>query len=120
MKQLAPSIISTGLFGDGHRSVLRSPSHIYTGVDSYSVKLKIRDRFGCEDSLTRTNFIIIDTPFANYTLSDTLSSCPPLNVQFTFTGRYNQNIRWEFVTAEHQNILNPEKTYNLAGLILPG
>lgn len=102
-------------FGDGSGSVLRSPSHIYTGVDSYSVKLKIRDRFGCEDSLTRTNFIVIDTPFANYTLSDSISSCPPLNVQFTFTGRYNKNIRWEFGDGGASDILNPEKTYNLAG-----
>jgi len=105
----------TWTFGDGAGSILNTPSHVYTSVGNYSVKLKIRDRYGCEDSLTRINYIVVDTPYANFTLSDTLSTCPPLNVKFTFAGRFNKSIKWEFGDGGTSNITNPEKTYNLPG-----
>ncbi len=102
-------------FGDGTISSFNNPAHVYTQVGQYSIKLKIRDRYGCEDSLTKTNFVNIDLPVADYTLSDTLSTCPPLDVQFTFKGKYNQSIRWEFGDGGASDLLNPRKVYNLAG-----
>jgi gliding motility-associated-like protein len=101
--------------GDGTISTVNNPAHIYPGVGQYSIKLKIRDRYGCEDSLTKTNFVNIDLPVADYTLSDSLSTCPPLDVQFTFKGKYNQSVRWEFGDGGASDLLNPRKVYNLAG-----
>jgi gliding motility-associated-like protein len=103
-------------FGDGNTSTDFSPIYAYNQIGQFTVKLKIRDRYGCEDSLTRVNYITIDTPFAAYTISDSISSCPPLNVQFTYQGRYAQQIRWEFGDGGVSDLINPLKVYNIPGV----
>ena len=79
------------------------------------MKLKVRDAFGCEDSLTRTNYVLIDNPFADFSLSDSIANCPPLNVNMRFTGSYQQSVRWDFGDGAVSDTLYPSKLYNMPG-----
>jgi gliding motility-associated-like protein len=106
----------TWSFGDGNGSTQSNPSHSYTNTGNYSVQLKVRDAFGCEDSLLKTNLIRIDRPVANFLLSDSVSNCPPLNVNITFTGRYNQSVLWDFGDGAPSDVLNPVRLFNLPGI----
>jgi gliding motility-associated-like protein len=102
-------------FGDGTTSVINSPTKIYNTPGYYSVKLKIRDRFGCEDSLTRDSLVRVDIPVADFTLSDSLANCPPLRVDMRFTGHYEQTVRWDFGDGGVTDTLYPSYLYNLPG-----
>jgi gliding motility-associated-like protein len=84
-------------FGDGKTNAgSPNPRNIYNAPGQYDVKLLVRDRYGCPDSITKPRYINIDTPYAAFTVSDSTINCPPLIALFTFTGRYNQTIRWDF------------------------
>lgn len=105
----------TWSFGDGNGSSASSPFNIYTAPGTYTVKLKVRDAFGCEDSLTRINYVLIDNPVANFSLSDSIKNCPPLNVNMRFTGSYQQSVRWDFGDGAVSDTLYPSKLYNMPG-----
>jgi gliding motility-associated-like protein len=102
-------------FGDGTSSTQRQPAHFFSSPGNYNIKLKIRDRWGCEDSITRTSLVKIDTPFAAFSISDSIANCPPLDVQFTFTGRYGASYRWDFGDGSPSLLANPKHTYTLPG-----
>jgi gliding motility-associated-like protein len=105
----------TWSFGDGNGSSAGSPFNIYTAPGTYTVKLKVRDAFGCEDSLTRADYVFIDNPYADFSLSDSIAYCPPLNVNMRFTGRYQQSVRWDFGDGAVSDTLYPSKLYNMPG-----
>ncbi len=102
-------------FGDGTISIQRNPLHAYNNVGIYTVKLRVGDRFGCADSLTKVNYINIDTPHAAFTVSDSVGTCPPLQVKFTYAGRFNKSVRWEFGDGGGSTLLEPEHFYNRPG-----
>lgn len=81
-------------FGDGNGSASQSPTHSYSATGLYAVKLKITDQYNCSDSITKPNYIRVDRPVANYTLSDSISSCAPFEVVFTNTSQYYNNFLW--------------------------
>jgi gliding motility-associated-like protein len=102
-------------FGDGTTSLLSNPTKVYTTTGYFNVKLKIRDRFGCEDSLTRDSIVRIDLPRADFTLSNDFSNCPPLQVDMRFTGSYEQTVRWDFGDGGVADTLFPSYLYNIPG-----
>ncbi len=51
------------IFGDGGTSTLQNPSHIYPTTGLYTVRLIVTTANGCNDTLTKTNYIrIVATP----------------------------------------------------------
>jgi Zn-dependent metalloprotease len=48
-------------FGDGSTSFLRNPSHTYTTYGKFTVKLKGTTECGINDSIVKTEYVIIDT-----------------------------------------------------------
>ena len=104
-------------FGDGNTSTTTSPTHIYTATGQYTVKLFITDAFGCPDSLIRNLYIRVDTPRADFSPSDSLSSCTPLRVQFTNTSSFYNSVIWDFGPGQGTSILNnPVHFFNLPGI----
>ncbi len=104
-------------FGDGGTSSLTSPTYIYSTPGLYTVKLRVQDIYGCADSLIRTTYIRVDLPVADFTVSDSISSCTPLQVQFTNTSTYFTNLLWDFGPGEGtSNLTNPVHFYNLPGV----
>lgn len=45
-------------FGDGNRSVLQSPTHRYSGAQSYTVKLIALDKLGCQSEFSKQLTVI--------------------------------------------------------------
>ncbi|HVF98077.1 MAG TPA: PKD domain-containing protein [Flavisolibacter sp.] len=101
-------------FGNGDTSTLRNPVTAYGSDGLYSVKLKIRDAFGCSDSLTRINYISIKHPVASYTVSDSVSSCTPFQVKFSNTSTFYTSYIWD-LGGGTSTFANPTQYYNQPG-----
>lgn len=103
-------------FGDGNTSAAVSPTHSYTATGLYDVKLRILDAFGCADSITKNIYIRVDVPVPDFTFSDSVSSCTPLEVQLTNTSSYYTSSFWDFGPGEGTSILtNPVHYYSTPG-----
>jgi len=105
-------------FGDNTAATSQSPLHPYARDGIYTVKLVITDPFGCSDSITKTNYITINSPVALYSLSDTASNCPPLVVNFTNQSVNAQSIRWDFGDSTYSSDANPTHFYNYPGIYI--
>lgn len=102
-------------FGDGTTSALPNPAHNYLTDGIYSVRLHIRDQYGCSDSLLKPNIISIITPIANFRMSDSFSTCPPLIVQFTNLSSNGIAQNWDFGDGTSTSVINPSHFYNYPG-----
>ncbi len=105
-------------FGDGDTAVSLGPTHSYTTPGSYAVRLIVTDSTGCSDTLTKAAHITITRPVASFTLSDTLSVCPPLTVRFTSTSTNATMLAWNFGNTGTATIPNPSSTYLNPGVYL--
>jgi gliding motility-associated-like protein len=100
-------------FGDGVTDTLINPVHNYTSEGNYTVRLLITDQYGCQDS---ANIIIhVAPPHASFTVSDTLSTCPPLIANFTNTSVNGNEATWDFGDGSTSNSPNPVHIYNTPG-----
>ncbi len=107
-------------FGDGNTSILKNPTHIYSGTDSvYSVKLVITDSVGCSDSLTKINYITARVPKPAFDIIDTTGICPPLETKFTFRGQDYESFHWDFGDGATSTLTNPTHFYNSYGNFVP-
>ncbi len=102
-------------FGDGTSSTQRNPVHIYSSEGVYSVSLSITDIYGCGDYISKTNYIKIANPKANFAVSDTAGNCPPLVVNFTNTATNYSSCTWNFGDGTTSSSLNPSHFYATPG-----
>lgn len=103
-------------FGDNTTSTSFAPTHAYTQTGSYTIKLIVTDATGCKDTLVRNNYVGVSKPQANFTMSDTLAICPPLNVQFTNTSSGALNYFWNFGNGSTSSLQNPSAIYTTPGV----
>ena len=106
-------------FGDGHFATNQNPANTYFADGTYSVKLVVTDINGCQDSLTRPNYIDLDHPNAAFSL-DQVQACPGTVVSFTdqSTGNFPM-VHWVWNFGDLtplSNQQNPAHTYNTPGL----
>jgi gliding motility-associated-like protein len=107
-------------FGDGNISTLQNPQHVFPmGDNNYTVKLKITDIAGCQDSTAKTNYINIRSPKAAFDLRDTSSICPPLVSRFTFQGKDYNSFFWDFGDGSTSTLQDPIYFYNQYGSFIP-
>jgi gliding motility-associated-like protein len=106
-------------FGDGGTSTVTSPVYAYTAPGVYDIKLKIVDTNGCADSLTKTQYITVDVPKADFIPSDTTGSCIPLEIRFTNTSTYYNSLIWDFGPGEGTSIQNDPVHYYATPGIYP-
>jgi gliding motility-associated-like protein len=112
---IAFNYTSSWTFGDGNTSAITSPTNSYATTGLYTVKLVITDQFGCSDSMTRPNYIKVSKPVAGFTVSDSISSCTPLEVDFTNTSQYYIASFWN-LGGGTSTITNPVQFYNSPGV----
>lgn len=107
-------------FGDGNfNNLSANPRNIYAAKGNYDVKLRITDRFGCSDSLTKPQFVRIDLPVASFTISDSVIDCPPLVVDFKNTSSFTQSWRFQFGDGGLSiNNDTPTHSYGLPGIYI--
>jgi gliding motility-associated-like protein len=103
-------------FGDGTTDTAKNPVHAYQQTGAFTVKLVITDSIGCKDSITKTAYINISHPNAQFTASDTLSICPPLNVIFTNTSQGGLTYAWDLGNGTTTTLQNPTGSYTTPGV----
>jgi gliding motility-associated-like protein len=116
---------STGLnltyrwdFGDGTTGNLISPVHSYASDGIYTVTLFITDRYGCTHTASRLNFIKIVTPVADFAMSDSFGTCPPLVVNFTNNSLNAVSLNWDFGDGSYSQTNHPTHFYNTPGTFI--
>ncbi|MFC2160761.1 C45 family autoproteolytic acyltransferase/hydrolase [Acidobacteriota bacterium] len=103
-------------FGDGGTSTLKSPSHIYTAANSYTVSLTVTG-LGGSDINTKADYIIVTVP--SPPLADFVglpeSGVAPLAVSFSdlSTGIID-NYSWDFGDGNTSMLQSPLHTYTSA------
>jgi gliding motility-associated-like protein len=110
-----PGLIYAWDFGDGTISSQKNPAHTYNKEGIYTVSLTINDVYGCSNSISKTNYVRIANPRADFSLSDSESTCPPLVVNFTNTSSNYSKWTWDFGDGSTSSELNPSHFYSAVG-----
>lgn len=103
-------------FGDGTTSSQSAPVHQYSADGTYTVSLNIIDEHGCTDFLIKTVYIKIISPVADFLMSDSLSTCPPLVVTFTNKSINQASIIWDFGDGTTSTLDAPTHFYSTPGI----
>lgn len=102
-------------FGDGNTSILANPTHTYAADGLYTITLIVTDQYGCQDTMVKPDYIRIASPHADFLLSDSLSTCPPLFVNFTNTSLNYASINWDFGDGTSTQTPDPSHFYSTPG-----
>lgn len=103
-------------FGDGSLTDhTPSPIHTYITDGVYSIKLVVFDQYGCSDSLSKPAYVHIASPIANFKVSDSIGSCPPLIVNFTNTSSNYTSYIWDFGDGSTSILAAPSHFYDIPG-----
>lgn len=111
-------------FGDASSVTVSTPfiGHFYNNSGTYTVSLTVTDINGCTNTVTKTNYIRINGPTANFTATNT-SGCSGLTTTFqdlSVTDGVNAivNWMWDFGDGNIQSFTAPPflHTYNTAGI----
>jgi gliding motility-associated-like protein len=96
----------------------QTPTHFYVNEGIYTVRLTVKDIYGCVHDTIKTAYVIIKAPIANFSVMDSVTTCPPLDGRFTNLSQYYQLYSWDFGdgSAPITNTLNPTHFYNFAGI----
>jgi beta propeller repeat protein len=102
-------------FGDGTTSTKQNPTHKYSKVGVYTVKLTVTNAAG-SNTATKTDYIkVIAKPVAAFSVSPT-SGKVPLNVKFTDTSTGTPTKwKWNFGDGTTSVQQNPIHKYSKAG-----
>lgn len=99
-------------FGNGATSTEQYPSTIYNEIKGNTVFLKVTDKNGCSATRTKSNFVEVSGPIADFEY-DSLVCGIPANISFlnTSTGK-NLGYQWSFGNGNSSNIELPSiQTY---------
>lgn len=100
-------------FGDGITSTEENPSHIYTEVGTFTVKLTVNNDGGTDEFVNTINIIAV-TPISSFSaISDTET---PLKVLFTNTTTIATSYDWDFGDGQSSTEKNPTHTYAAPGI----
>lgn len=106
-------------FNDGYTTTEPKPSRTFMNEGSYSVKLSIVDDHDCHTSLSKPDYIKVQSyPTANFTSDALASKCYPFVVQFNNTSTGNNLASWKWNFGENNNISlikDPFFIYNKPG-----
>lgn len=107
----------TWYFGDGSAPVTTTTSttaHTYGALGNYTVKLVVRDGFGCRDSITKSSYIQPANPVATFTVPNR-TRCVGEFIQFTNTSTNSVSYLWKFGDGTTDTATNPSKAYSAPG-----
>lgn len=111
-------------FGDGGTSTLANPTHDYTSIGSYTVKLTVVDGNGCTDTLTRPAYIFVGNMNASFIPVTT--ACVFNNVTFYNSSTAHSSSSWNFgdggtsATDTGRHVYSAPGTYTVTLIIYNG
>ncbi|WP_198315789.1 PKD domain-containing protein [Chitinophaga tropicalis] len=102
-------------FGDGTTSSDMHPSHTYTSMGSFPVRLTATTADGCTHTVTQNNYIVIaSTLQADFTIQQ--SACAGANLTFQNTTQPAPvSATWTFSDGTVQNTVDAVKSFPAAG-----
>lgn len=102
-------------FGDGTTSTAAAPSHTYTSLGSYTVRLIATSANGCKDTLIKPNYIVLQNPVV--TISATpAGGCIPFTSVFSVSSTATiTSYSWTFGDGGTGTGSNPSHTYTTSG-----
>lgn len=107
---------SVWTFGDNAPPVTDAQGqYIYKDTGLYTVKLVVEDDFGCRDSIQKDKAIQISKPVAAFSVNDSISFCPPFEVQFTNRSTFIGGSVWTFYNTSTSTEVNPKLVLNSPG-----
>jgi gliding motility-associated-like protein len=102
-------------FGDGSTGNTQYPSHSYLHEGVYTIKLIVRNKYGCEDTCIKINMIRVKKTIASFSMSDSFRTCPPLIIQFTNHSSGDFAVSWNFGDSTNTDAFNPSHFYTYPG-----
>ncbi|MEL6132571.1 MAG: PKD domain-containing protein, partial [Bacteroidota bacterium] len=105
-------------FGDGGSSTAQFPTHLYLGDGIYDVKLWVEDVNGCQDSITKSVYIRLTRPSADFTV-DTTIACPGTGLSFSDNSTPDTtlvNWAWDFGDGNTASGANVSHVYATSGV----
>ncbi len=110
-------------FGDGQSQSITDPAasqnaaHAYADTGRYTVQLKVRDLFGCEDSLSKTNVVKVSLPVASFDANAFITYCTPFEAKFKNTSTFYTASSWNFGAGQGTSTLrDPSNFYTQKGV----
>ncbi|MGQ1948266.1 PKD domain-containing protein [Geofilum sp. OHC36d9] len=102
-------------FGENsNQSQLKDPFFIYNRPGAHDVRLISRTTYGCTDTITKTNFINVDGPYAQFSLPD--SACLNSDIAFNATNLEKvYDLAWDFGDGAGTNDNNITHAYSTPG-----
>lgn len=104
-------------FGDGSSSTEKNPQHVYQSTGTFAVKLKVIDRFGCENEIIKDSLISIIEPSVSITNAPA-GGCIPFVFRPTIQVNSLEPIAsylWDFGDGNTSTASNPSHTYSDSG-----
>jgi gliding motility-associated-like protein len=101
-------------FGDGGASTQASPSHTYNTSGNYTVTLIVKNSFGCTDTITKNNAIIIGTVTASFNAPAQICAGKVFTINNT-SSPAPTGAAWTFGDNTSSSQLNPSKVYAVPG-----
>ena len=101
-------------FGDGGASTSSNPSHMFLLPGYYTIKLVSIDKFGCSDTITKTNYIqVLQKPRADFIPSPQQQALPNSTVYFNNTSVSASPLSylWDFGDSYQSTLKDPQHTY---------
>lgn len=102
-------------FGDGSHSTSNNPSHLYTQVGSYDVKVLVTSDIGCQFDTTISNYITVyPTAIADFKVIEGTNLVGDA-VQYDNISQYSDSWEWFFVDGVISTEENPTHAYLESG-----
>jgi len=102
--------------GDGRQVAAVEPTNINYQQGMYTIKLVATDVNGCKDSAILNQALRVFTPSAAFLMSDSISNCPPLTVNFTNQSTNYAAFGWNFGDGNTSNVVVPAHIYTYPGV----
>jgi len=112
---------SVWTYGDGESQQITNPAaaqngvHKYADTGLYTVQLKVRDMFGCEDSITKINAVRVSVPKASFNSNTLVTYCTPFEAKFTNTSTFYASSYWSLGEG-FSTLQNPVTFYTKKGV----
>ena len=104
-------------FGDGNTSTEFSPTHLFTDIGTYTIKLKVTSPIGCETFKTWPSLIrVVPSPVAGFTFSPEEPSLLNNKVDFMDKSTGGVAYLWKFDSLGTSLIRNPTFTFRDTGV----
>lgn len=103
------------LLGDGNSSVQLNPSHVYVNDGYFNVSLVVTSQSGCTDTLSIDSLVEVNTPIANFSVSND-SGCAPLLISFYDLSTNVKYWNWDLGNGNTSGNAQPSIIYATPGV----